>query len=167
MIYMKQHFLMFILFIFFVAGGVGSPMISSAQGAQGSETTFGGMHLIAIQCTCGSDSLHYIQDYKSNRLWALLSSPGRGRLFSNNNLYGTYQLGTYESGGQSCKIEAGEDCVDINSDGNYPGSQPGVGTSFLRSMNTFVSIFSPLLKVTGFGGSPPNACSTAPTRAFL
>ena len=96
--------------------------------AQASETSFGGMYLFFIQCTCGSDSLNYINDYKTNNMLALLYEQGQSKLFLNNNIYGKYQLGTYSQATYNCQIEAGDDCVDVKTDGIY-GSMPGTGTS--------------------------------------
>lgn len=97
-------------------------------GGGGAETPFGGMHVLAIQCTCGQNTLHYILDYRTNNLLALIYQPGSSILYSNYNLYGTYELGTYGQVTQSCQIEAGEDCVELQSDGDL-GHSPGTGTS--------------------------------------
>lgn len=101
---------------------------SLAFGGGGAETPFGGMHIIAIQCTCGQNTLHYILDYRTNNLLALIYQPGSSILYSNYNLYGLYELGTYGPVTQSCQIEAGEDCVELQSDGDL-GHTPGTGTS--------------------------------------
>jgi hypothetical protein len=52
---------------------------------------------------------------------------GSSKLYSNNNIYGTYLLGSYSNGGQ-CQYYVVEDCVDMNSDGKFD-SNPGTGTS--------------------------------------
>lgn len=102
--------------------------ITLGFGGGGAETPFGGMHVLAIQCTCGQNTLHYILDYRTNNLLALIYQPGSSILYSNYNLYGTYELGTYSQVTQSCQIEAGEDCVELQSDGDL-GHSPGTGTS--------------------------------------
>ena len=87
---------------------------------------FGGMKTMTFQCTCSGNQLIYIQDYASNGVLALLYD-GSARLFSNNNIYGTYLLGSYSGGGQ-CTYYVGEDCVEMSSDGKFD-SNPGTGTS--------------------------------------
>ncbi|MBP6905029.1 MAG: hypothetical protein KBB91_03190, partial [Candidatus Pacebacteria bacterium] len=52
---------------------------------------------------------------------------GSGRMYSNNNIYGTYLMGSYSSGGQ-CTYYVGEDCVEMSSDGAFD-SNPGTGSS--------------------------------------
>ena len=138
---MRLGFSFLILFVI-----AASPLAASAQSTS-SERPFGGMHLFAMQCTCGSESLHYILDYTSNTVLALLFPPGT-KLFSNNNVYATYQLGTYTPGGQSCWVEA-EDCIELNADGTY-GSQPGTGTSLLGGMRSLASVFSPVFRAFNF-----------------
>jgi hypothetical protein len=87
---------------------------------------FGGMKTATFMCTCTGNQLIYIQDYASNGVLALLYD-GSARLYSNNNIYGTYLLGSYSSGGQ-CEYLVGEDCVEMSSDGKFD-SNPGTGTS--------------------------------------
>jgi len=104
--------------------------------AQSAETPFGGMYLFDIQCTCADDTLNYIDDYSTELVIALLNEPGSSIFYSNFDPYGTYQLGSYGStNGQSCEIEAGEDCVSISADGIY-GKQPGTGTSKVQTNST-------------------------------
>ncbi len=139
---------LYILLISLVAGGVGSPMISFAQGA---ETPFGGEHGAFIQCTCGPDSLHYLFDFRTDRVLSLLFEP-YSRLYSNYNVYtAVYELGTYEPSGQQCMIYAGTSCTGIYADGTY-GVLPGTGTSFSDSIHIFASAFSPLFRMMGLSG---------------
>lgn len=89
---------------------------------------FGGMKIMTFSCTCTGNQLIYIQNYAtgSGGMLALIYD-GSARLFSNNNIYGTYLLGSYSSGGQ-CEYYVGEDCVEMDSDGSFD-SNPGTGTS--------------------------------------
>ncbi len=87
---------------------------------------FGGMRVMALTCTCSANTLIYINNYMGGGTLALVYN-GSGRLFSNNNIYGTYLLGSYSSGG-NCQIYVGEDCIEVNSDGSFD-SNPGTGTS--------------------------------------
>ncbi|MEK7640546.1 MAG: hypothetical protein AAB389_00930 [Patescibacteria group bacterium] len=99
-----------------------------AQSAS-SETPYGGQRVYTLTCTCSGNALVYIFDYRTNSILSLVYQEGASILYSNYNVYGaTYLLGTYSSGGASCKMYVGEDCVDINSSGQM-GSQPGTGTS--------------------------------------
>ncbi len=97
----------------------------------GSETAFGGMHILTLDsevCTCSGNS-HWILDYTQNSLLRLYYQPGSSRLYSNNNLEGTYEVGTYQKGqSESCMIYVAEDCIELTNDGTY-GSSPGTGTS--------------------------------------
>ncbi len=87
---------------------------------------FGGMKTMTFMCTCTGNQLIYINDYAGGGSLALIYD-GSARLFSNNNIYGTYLLGSYSSGGQ-CEYLVGEDCVEMSSDGSFD-SNPGTGTS--------------------------------------
>jgi hypothetical protein len=87
---------------------------------------FGGMKTGTFTCTCTANQLIYIQDYATNSVLALVYD-GSAKLYSNNNIYGTYLLGSYSSGGQ-CQYYVEADCVDMNSDGKFD-SNPGTGTS--------------------------------------
>jgi hypothetical protein len=89
---------------------------------------FGGMKIMSLMCTCSGNQLIYIQNYSSNGGGMLaLIYDGSGRLFSNNNIYGTYLLGSYSSGGE-CQMISYPECYTINSDGKFD-SNPGTGTS--------------------------------------
>ncbi len=139
---------LYILLISFVAGGMGSPLISFAQSV---ETPFGGLHGAFIQCTCGPDSLHYIFDYRTEKVIDLLFEP-YSRLYSAYDVdAGQYQLGTYQPSGQQCMIYAGTSCTGIYADGTY-GVMPGTGTSFSDSIHIFASAFSPLFRMMGLSG---------------
>lgn len=87
---------------------------------------FGGMRVFSLTCTCSGNTLVYINDYASGGELAL-TYDGSGRLYSNNNIYGTYLMGSYSPGG-NCQMYVGEDCIEINSDGSFDSS-PGTGTS--------------------------------------
>lgn len=87
---------------------------------------FGGMRTSTFSCSCSGSTLIYINDYASGGVLALVYNGG-GRTFSNNNIYGTYLLGSYTSGSQ-CLYIVGEDCVEMSSDG-YFDANPGTGTS--------------------------------------
>lgn len=87
---------------------------------------FGGMKTMTFMCTCTGNQLIYINNYAGGGTLALVYD-GSARLFQNNNIYGTYLLGSYSSGG-SCQYYVGEDCVDMDSDGSFD-SNPGTGTS--------------------------------------
>ncbi len=88
---------------------------------------FGGMKMYSFSCTCTGNTLMYIQDYASRGVLALIYQPGQSRIFANNNVYGSYLLGSYSPGG-SCQYYVGEDCVEMNSDGTM-NSNPGTATS--------------------------------------
>ena len=87
---------------------------------------FGGMKTMTFMCTCTGNQLIYIQDYAGSGVLALVYD-GSARLYSNNNIYGTYLLGSYSSGG-NCQYLVGEECVEMKSDGSFD-SNPGTGTS--------------------------------------
>lgn len=111
------------------------------------ETPFGGMLLITLGpeiCSCSGNS-HWIMDYTSGSLLMLYYEEGQSKLFNNNDVdYGTYQLGTYSSSSQSCSIDDGEGCIDIENDGTY-GSEPGTGTSMNSVLKDkkFLTLLSP------------------------
>ena len=110
---------------------IGLAAITSFAIAQtsSSETPYGGQRVYTLTCDCSGNALVYLMDYRTNSILSLVYQPGSSILYSNYNVYGaTYLLGSYRSGGASCKIYVGEDCVDINSSGQM-GSQPGTGTS--------------------------------------
>ncbi len=86
---------------------------------------FGGMHTVSLTCTCSGNTLMYINNYAGGSL--ALIYDGSGRLYANNNIYGTYLLGSYSPGGQ-CQMIAYPDCITIQSDGKFD-SNPGTGTS--------------------------------------
>lgn len=98
--------------------------ISSLSG----EIPYGGIHSVTIVCTCSANMLLYLVDYKTNQLLQLIYQPGASVLFERFSIYGRYLLGSYVPGAGQCKIYVGEDCIDLNSDGQM-GSQPGTGTS--------------------------------------
>lgn len=109
-------------FAFLIVFSFSKPYEATAIGSQ----YFGGMKTATFQCTCSGNQLIYVQDYASNKVLALVYDKSV-KLFSNNNIYGTYLLGSYSSGGQ-CKYQAGEECVEMKSDGKL-NSNPGTGTS--------------------------------------
>lgn len=88
---------------------------------------FGGMKTGTFMCTCSGNQLIYINNYAGGGMLTLLYD-GSARLFANNNIYGTYLLGSYSSGGGQCTYYVGEDCVEMSSDGKFD-SNPGTGTS--------------------------------------
>ncbi len=88
---------------------------------------FGGMKTMTLICTCSGNQLIYINNYAGGGSLALLYN-GSGRLFSNNNIYGTYLLGSYSSGGGECKMISYPECYSVSSDGSFD-SNPGTGTS--------------------------------------
>lgn len=134
----------FVITLFAVSAG--TPRSVSAQSV-GSELPFGGQHLFVTQCTCAADSLHYILDYTTNRVLALLYEPS-SRLYERYNVYGgLYQLGSYMPTGQQCMITTGSSCIGIYADGMY-GNQPGTGTSFFSGLRVFAAAFSPMF---GYG----------------
>ena len=87
---------------------------------------FGGMKVMSLVCTCSGNQLIYINDYTGGGSLALIYD-GSARLYSNSNIYGTYLLGSYSSGGE-CQMIAYPDCYTITSDGSFD-SNPGTGTS--------------------------------------
>lgn len=106
----------------------GKPNFSSAQ-TSGGEIPYGGQRVYTMTCTCSGNLLVYIYDYRTKSILSLIYQEGASVLYRNFNIYGaTYLLGTYSSGGGSCQIYVGEDCVTLNSSGQM-GSQPGTGTS--------------------------------------
>ena len=140
--HMRLRFLIIPLVIVLLAVGAVSPRTASAQSLS-AELPFGGQHLFVTQCTCAADSLHYILDYTTNKVLALLYEPS-SRLYSNYNVYGgIYQLGSYMPSGQQCMITIGTGCVGIYADGMY-GNQPGTGTSFFGGIRVLAAAFSPL-----------------------
>ena len=160
---MHMRFSFRALLICFLMNVFVSPMIASAQGA---EMPFGGMHLFSTQCTCASDSLEYILDYRTNKVLSLLYEPGRSRLYSNNNVKAMYQLGTYQITGQQCMIQSGNSCTSINADGTY-GTLPGTGTSFLTSIRLFASALSPVFRIIDLQGIFFNPLSDIPAGIVL
>jgi len=88
---------------------------------------FGGRYSGQFNCSCSGSTLIYIQDYKSNSQLKLIYQAGAAKLYSNNNVFGTYSLGSYSTGG-SCMYIVGNSCQEMQSDGMM-NSQPGVGTS--------------------------------------
>lgn len=88
---------------------------------------FGGMKTMTLMCTCSGNQLIYINNYAGGGSLALLYN-GSGRLFANNNIYGTYLLGSYSSGGGECKMISYPECYSVSSDGTFD-SNPGTGTS--------------------------------------
>lgn len=89
-------------------------------------TYFGGMKTAMLSCTCSGNTLIYINNYATGSQLALIYD-GSGRLFSNNNIFGTYLLGSYSPGG-SCRVGAEPYCDTVNADGRF-NSMPGTGTS--------------------------------------
>ncbi len=87
---------------------------------------FGGMRTSALSCTCSGNMLIYINTYGNGGGVLALTYDGSGRLFSNNNIYGTYLLGSYTPGG-NC-LMTGDPCTTVTSDGRFD-SMPGTGTS--------------------------------------
>lgn len=100
--------------------------ISGFRATRADASYFGGMKTGTFMCTCTGNQLIYINDYAGGGSLALVYD-GSARLFQNNNIYGTYLLGSYSSGG-NCQYYVGEDCVDMSSDGSFD-SNPGTGTS--------------------------------------
>ncbi len=103
-----------------------------AQGA-GAETPYGGLNLFQIDCTCTGNTIIYINDAASSGVLGLIYQEGSSKLFSNNNIFGEYLLGSYMKNSGQCEIEVGPDCVQLNSDGEM-GSAPGTGTSDLWNL---------------------------------
>ncbi len=104
------------------------PSSCNAQAAS-SEIPYGGQRVYTMTCTCSGNALVYIYDYRTKSIIELIYQEGASILYRNFNIYGaTYLLGTYRTGGGTCKIYVGEDCVDLNSTGTM-GSAPGTGTS--------------------------------------
>lgn len=89
-------------------------------------TYFGGMRTAMLSCTCSGNMVIYVNNYASGGQLALVYD-GSGRLFANNNIFGTYLLGSYSPGG-SCRIGVEPYCEDVNVDGRFD-SNPGTGTS--------------------------------------
>ncbi|MBI2053659.1 MAG: hypothetical protein HYT41_02855 [Candidatus Sungbacteria bacterium] len=138
--YMRFRFFVGPLIIALLAMGAVSPRAVSAQSA---ELPFGGIHLFTTQCTCAADSLHYVINYATDDVIALLYEPS-SQLFQNYNVYGgLYQLGSYMPTGQQCMITTGTSCVGIYADGMY-GNQPGTGTSFHAGFRALAGAFAPL-----------------------
>lgn len=131
------------LLLLFLTIILASPFAVSAQSLS-VELPFGGQHLFTTQCTCAADSLHYIINYATDDVIALLYEPS-SKLFQNYNVYGgLYQLGSYMPTGQQCMITTGTSCVGIYADGMY-GNQPGTGTTFRAGFRTLAAAFSPLI----------------------
>ncbi|MEK7106245.1 MAG: hypothetical protein AAB895_02725 [Patescibacteria group bacterium] len=100
--------------------------VSGFRATKADASYFGGMKTMTFMCTCTGNQLIYIQDYACSGVLALVYD-GSARLYSNNNIYGTYLLGSYSSGG-NCQYLVGEECVEMKSDGSFD-SNPGTGTS--------------------------------------
>lgn len=119
-----QNFFLLILSASMLVASVFLDTQAKAAGGQ----YFGGMHTASFSCSCSGSTLLYINNYSNSGSKSLaLIYNGSGRVFSNNNVYGTYLLGSYSSGGQ-CMYYVAEDCVEMQSDGMLD-SNPGVGTS--------------------------------------
>ncbi|HSE56800.1 MAG TPA: hypothetical protein VLB02_01810 [Candidatus Paceibacterota bacterium] len=88
---------------------------------------YAGRRTGSLSCTCTNNTLIYIQDVVSNTSLALIYDSST-KLYANNNIYGTYLMGSYSSGGQ-CEQYVGEECEEVKSDGTMD-SNPGTGTSF-------------------------------------
>ncbi len=124
---MKQHLtLKNILISTLVLSFAFIAVVSGLRPKRAEASYFGGMKTMTFSCTCTGNQLIYIQDYASNNVLALVYD-GSSRLYSNNNIYGTYLLGSYSSGG-NCQYYVGEECVEMKSDGSFD-SNPGTGTS--------------------------------------
>lgn len=104
---------------------IGSLMAISSKEVRAA-TYFGGMRTAMLSCTCSGNTLIYINNYAGGGQLALIYD-GSGRLFANNNVFGTYLLGSYSPGG-SCRVGAEPYCEDVNVDGRFD-SNPGTGTS--------------------------------------
>ena len=134
---MKEYFLklgakvVFGLIVLSVIPFTPTSLLRSVQAQGIGETPYGGQRFVTIVCTCGADDWLIVQDYRTNRILNLLYTPGLSMLYENYNVFfSTYLLGTYREDYPQCRIEAGEDCVDVNMDGTL-GNLPGTGTSAL------------------------------------
>lgn len=96
--------------------------ISNAHAAQ----FFGGMRTAYLTCTCSGNTVIYINNYAGGGSLALVYD-GSAKLFSSNNIFGTYLMGSYSPGG-SCRVGVEPYCDDVNVDGSFD-SNPGTGTS--------------------------------------
>ncbi len=89
-------------------------------------TYFGGMRTAMLSCTCSGNTVIYVNNYATGSQLALIYD-GSGRIFANNNIFGTYLLGSYTTGG-SCRVGVEPYCESVNVDGRFD-SNPGTGTS--------------------------------------
>ena len=99
----------------------------------GGETPYGGQNIFELTCTCSANTLVSLYDYTSSSLLRLVYQPGVSRLYDNQNIYGSYLLGSYQKGAGMCRMVVGPTCVAISSDGQM-GSAPGSGTSNLFNL---------------------------------
>jgi len=88
---------------------------------------YGGMRTAVIPCACSGNSAIILLDYSTNAPLTLVYQEGVSKLFLNQNIYGTYLLGSYTPGGGSCWM-AGSPCWMYPTDG-IMDSAPGAGTS--------------------------------------
>lgn len=107
------------------AGAVGLEGIINIPEA-GKEIPFGGKHILTLDCDCGGNS-RWILDYRTNKVIKLYKSD-QSKFYEYYNADGEYQLGTYSTDSESCKMEVEEICITIENDGTY-GSHPGTGTT--------------------------------------
>ncbi len=132
-----------ILILLVLCFSIGSINLMKARAT--GETAFGGMYTFTLDestCNCSNTNVHFIMDYTNNKVLKLYSSPA-SRFYSNNNSEATYQLGTYTSGGPSCMMIVGEDCVQVSTvDGTY-GTSIGTGTSMKTKLK---DMFTPVIK---------------------
>lgn len=88
---------------------------------------FGGNQVSVVPCTCSGGTTINLLDYGTNTIIPLIYQPGVSKLYLNQNIYGTFLLGSYTPGGGSCWM-AGSPCW-IYPTGGIMNSAPGTGTS--------------------------------------
>jgi hypothetical protein len=108
-------------------GGGASGSFGGGSVGGADEEPYGGLNLVQIYCTCSSNFLITLWDYKTDMILDLLYQPGESVLYEYYDIFGQYLLGTYRQGG-TCQIYYGYGCYSIEADGTM-GSQPGTGTS--------------------------------------
>lgn len=95
------------------------PSISGA--AQSGQSFFGGMAVMEITCTCSAYTYFYFTPLylnSGNSSSGALALSDAGVMYSNYYLTaGGWALGHYTQGGGACMMEAGEDCIELSTQG--------------------------------------------------
>jgi len=99
---------------------------SSGGSSDSSESPFGGQLYYSFYCSCSGNWLLTIQPLAPNYVTLLTYEEGTQAYLSYNLPEAQYLLGFYDEGAGQCQVYAGEDCVDIDADGEVSST---VGSS--------------------------------------